>query len=320
MSENKDIISAKNTIKKEIKALEMLSDSIDENLVKALDLIEKSKGKLIITGMGKPGHISKKIAATLASTGTPSFFMHPAEASHGDLGMLTCDDIVLMISNSGETKELSDMTMYCKRYKIPLIAMTKNKDSSLGKASDILLLLPNVEEACPHGLAPTSSTTIMLAFGDVIAVALLERKGFSRTDYNQRHPGGKLGAIFQKVSDLMHKGNEIPLVHQEATMQEAMLEMTSKMLGCVGIVNKNNDLLGIITDGDLRRLISTQDLLSQKASELMVKSPKSITKDALAAEAVAIMNDKKIGQLFVIDDGKAVGVIHLHDCLRAGVA
>lgn len=320
MLNNKDIISAKKTLKKEIQALEMLSNNLDENLSKALDLIEKSKGKLVISGMGKPGHISKKIAATLSSTGTPSFFMHPAEASHGDLGMLTSDDIVLMISNSGETKELSDMMMYCKRYKIPLIAMTKNKDSSLGKACDILLLLPDALEACPLGLAPTSSTTIMIALGDVIAVALLERRGFSKTDFNQRHPGGKLGSILQKVSDLMHKGNEIPLVPENATMQEAMLEMTSKMLGCVGIVNANNDLLGILTDGDLRRLISIDNLLSQKASSLMISSPKSINQDALAAEAVAIMNDKKIGQLFVIENRKPVGVIHLHDCLRAGVA
>lgn len=320
MTTNKDILSAQRTIEKEIEALKMLSESMDENLTKAIDLIEKSKGKLIISGMGKPGHISKKIAATLASTGTPSFFMHPAEASHGDLGMLTNDDIVLMISNSGETKELSDMIIYCKRYNIPLIAMTKNKDSSLGKAADILLHLPSVKEACPLGLAPTSSTTIMIALGDVIAVALLERKEFSKTDFNQRHPGGKLGSILQKVSDLMHKGTALPLVPEDASMQDALIEMTTKMLGCVGIIDKENNLLGILTDGDLRRMISTENLLSKKAAELMIKSPKVITKDALAGEAVSIMNDKKIGQLFVLEGTKPVGVIHLHDCLKAGVA
>ena len=269
--------------------------------------------------MGKSGHIGSKIAATLASTGTPSFFVHPGEASHGDLGMITNDDIVVAISNSGETKELSDIIIYCKRYGIPLIAITKNADSALGRAGDILLQLPNDGEACPLGLAPTSSTTATLVLGDILAVCLLERKGFSKTDFRQRHPGGKLGSFLQKVSDLMHKGNEIPLVNENASMQEALLMMTSKMLGCVGIIDKQGNLEGIITDGDLRRCLSP-DMLTKTAGELMTRSPKTIRPDILAAEAVNLMNGKGITQLFVTEDDKPVGIIHLHDCLRAGVA
>ncbi|MBR5482449.1 MAG: KpsF/GutQ family sugar-phosphate isomerase, partial [Alphaproteobacteria bacterium] len=212
MTQNKDLISAYHTIDKEIKALNLMKSELGASLTEALDLMQSAKGRVIITGMGKSGHIGKKIAATMASTGTPSFFVHPAEASHGDLGMLTGDDVVLAISNGGESKELSDILIYCKRYGIPLISMTKNPDSTLGKAGDILLRLPNDGEACPLGLAPTSSTTATLVLGDVLAIALLERKGFSVNDYKQRHPGGKLGAILQKVSDLMHTGDDIPLI------------------------------------------------------------------------------------------------------------
>lgn len=248
--ENTDLQSARRTMDKEIEALRMMEDELNGNLSKALDLMQNTKGRVIVTGMGKSGHIGSKIAATLASTGTPSFFVHPGEASHGDLGMITNDDIVVAISNSGETKELSDIIIYCKRYGIPLIAITKNADSALGRAGDILLQLPNDGEACPLGLAPTSSTTATLVLGDILAVCLLERKGFSKTDFRQRHPGGKLGSFLQKVSDLMHKGNEIPLVNENASMQEALLMMTSKMLGCVGIIDKQGNLEGIITDGD----------------------------------------------------------------------
>ena len=248
-----DIQSAKRTIDKEIEALRMMEDQLDDSLCKALDVMQKTTGRVIITGMGKSGHIGSKIAATLASTGTPSFFVHPGEASHGDLGMLTASDSVVAISNSGETKELSDIIIYCKRYGIPLIAITKNPDSALGRAGDVLLKLPDDGEACPLGLAPTSSTTATLVLGDILAVCMLERKGFSKTDFRQRHPGGKLGAFLQKVSDLMHTGDDMPLVGEEASMQDALLTMTSKMLGCVGIINKQGELLGIITDGDLRR-------------------------------------------------------------------
>lgn len=319
MTKHDDMMSAKTTIEKEIQALRVMEEMLDESLEKALDVMQNTQGRIIITGMGKSGHIGKKIAATLASTGTPSFFIHPAEASHGDLGMLDTKDSVIAISNSGEAKELSDIVAYCKRYGIPLIAITKNPESTLGKAGDILLRLPNNGEACPLGLAPTSSTTATLVMGDILAVALLERKGFTKLDYNQRHPGGKLGAILQKVSNLMHKGPEMPLVKDTVSMQEALLEMSSKMLGCVGIINNNGELLGIITDGDLRRIIS-QDMLGKKPIDVMTKNPKTISPGALASEAVALMNDKKITQLFAILDSKPVGVIHLHDCLRAGVA
>lgn len=319
--DNKDIVSAKRTIDKEIEALRMMEGELDENLTKALDIMQKAKGRIIVTGMGKSGHIGKKIAATLASTGTPSFFVHPAEASHGDLGMFTEDDVVLAISNGGESKELSDILVYCKRYGIPLIAMTRNPESTLGKTGDFLLKLPNDGEACPLGLAPTSSTTATLVLGDIIAVCLLERKGFSKTDYKQRHPGGKLGAILQKVSDIMHKDSDMPLIEENAPMQDALLEMTSKMKGCVGIINKNGNLIGIITDGDLRRCLAP-DILSKTAADVMTKNPKTVSPDILVAEAVNTMSTtgKGITQLFVIQDNKPVGFIHMHDCLRAGVA
>ena len=312
-----DIQSARRTIEKEIDALKVLESELNGNLSKALDIMQNIKGRVIITGMGKSGHIGSKIAATLASTGTPSFFVHPGEASHGDLGMLTKDDAVIAISNSGETKELSDIIIYCKRYGIPLIAMTKNPASALGKAGDVLLKLPDNGEACPLGLAPTSSTTATVVLGDILA--LLERKGFSKTDFRQRHPGGKLGAFLQKVADLMHKGDEIPLISDTADMQEALLVMTSKMLGCVGITDSQGHLKGMITDGDLRRCMSN-NMFTRKAIDVMTKNPKTIGADVLAVEALALMNEKHITQLFVMNDNRPVGIIHLHDCLRAGVA
>ncbi len=320
MSENKDILVAQKAIDREIEALEIMKKELDENFSKVLDLIIKIKGRVIVTGMGKSGHIGRKIAATLASTGTPSFFVHPGEASHGDLGMLTNDDVVLAISNGGESRELSDILMYCKRYNIPLIAMTKNPESTLGKAGDYLLKLPNDGEACPLGLAPTSSTTATLVYGDAIAIALMERKGFTSTDYKQRHPGGKLGAILCKVSDLMHTGDEMPIIDEDAIMQDALLTMSAKMLGCVGVVNKKGELIGIITDGDLRRWMSPK-LIEEKVSKVMTKNPKTIRPDVLASEAVYVMNNtgRGITNLFVVEDGKPVGLIHIHDCLRAGV-
>ncbi len=319
--ENKDITSAKHTIDKEVEALRMMEDNLDEHLSQALDLMQKIEGRVIVTGMGKSGHVGSKIAATLASTGTPSFFVHPGEASHGDLGMITEKDCVLAISNSGETKELSDIIVYCKRYGIPLIAITKNPDSALGKAGDILLTLPNDGEACPLGLAPTSSTTATIVLGDILAIALLERKGFTKTDFKQRHPGGKLGAFLQKVSDLMHKGDELPLVKENAPMQEVILTMTTKMLGCVGVIDANGNLVGMITDGDLRRSMSN-DVMTKTAKDIMTVNPKTITGDILVAEALNIMNNtgKGITQLFVVDNKIPIGIIHMHDCLKAGVA
>lgn len=321
MSEIDDIAIARKTIEREIEALRVMENSLDENLIKALDLMEKCQGRVIVTGMGKSGHIGRKIAATLASTGTPAFFIHPAEASHGDLGMVTTKDVVIAISNSGESKELSDILLYCKRHGIALVAITKNPDSSLGKNSDIVLKLPDNGEACPLGLAPTSSTTATLVMGDILAVDLMERKGFSETDYKQRHPGGKLGAILRKVSDLMHTGDEMPIVTEDAIMQEALLVMSAKMLGCVGIVDGTGDLVGIITDGDLRRWMSP-NLITEKVATVMTKNPKTIQSDVLAIEAVNVMNNTGNGitNLFVVEGKKPIGVIHIHDCLRAGVA
>jgi len=321
MAENKDIINARRTIDREIEALRVMEDSLDETLTQALDLMQNCRGRIIVTGMGKSGHIGRKIAATLASTGTPSFFIHPAEASHGDLGMITKDDIVLAISNGGESKELLDILLYCRRFDIPLIAMTKNPASSLGRNSGLILKLPDNGEACPLNLAPTSSTTATLVMGDLLAVDLMERKGFSENDYKQRHPGGKLGALLRKVSDLMHTGNEMPLLDEDAIMQDALITMSAKMLGCVGIINKQGDLIGIITDGDLRRWMSP-NLISEKVSTVMTKTPKTINPEALAIDAVNMMNNTGNGitNLFVVKDKKPIGVIHIHDCLKAGVA
>ena len=319
MTKENDLESAKRTIEKEIEALKVMENEISENLSQALDIMQNTKGRVIVTGMGKSGHIGRKIAATLASTGTPAFFVHPAEASHGDLGMFTENDVVLAISNGGESKELSDIIVFCKRYGIPMISMTKNPDSSLGRAGDIVLKLPDNGEACPLGLAPTSSTTATLVLGDILAIALLERKGFTKTDYKVRHPGGKLGAILQKVCDIMHKGNEMPLISENASMQEALLVMTSKMLGCVGLTDSEGNLVGIITDGDLRRCMSN-DMFTKKAADVMTRNPKVIDQDLLVAEALKVMNEKSITQLFVLKDQKPIGVIHMHDCLRIGVA
>jgi len=317
--QNTDIINAISTVDIEITALNELKNLLDENLTKALDMIEQTQGRVIITGMGKSGHIGKKIAASLASTGTPSFFMHPAEASHGDLGMVTDNDLIIAISNSGESRELIDILNYSKRFGIKLIAITKNPDSSLGKAGDIVLKLPLSKEACPLGLAPTSSTTATLVLGDILTVAMIERRGFSKAQFNQRHPGGKLGSILQRVKDMMHRDNEMPILKTNATINEIILEMTSKRLGCVGFVNENNDFCGMFTDGDLRRCLNA-DLKNAKASEIMTKNPIIASPEMFASEAIKIMNEKKITNLFVVENNKAIGVIHIHDLLKAGIA
>lgn len=315
-----DRLSAIRTIDSEIKTIEELKHSLDSSsLTQALDFMQNSKGRIIITGMGKSGHIGKKIAASLASTGTPSFFVHPAEASHGDLGMITEDDVVIAISNSGESRELIDILNYCKRFGIKLVAITKNAESSLGKAGDVVLLLPNNGEACPLGLAPTSSTTATLVLGDILTIGMIERKGFSKEDFNDRHPGGKLGSILKRVSDLMHTGQDMPILDENSNMQAVLLEMTSKRLGCVGFINQTGDLTGILTDGDLRRCLSSK-ILEEKAVDLMTKNPKTIVPNAMSAEALKIMHDKKITNLFVVENKKPVGVIHIHDLLNNGVA
>jgi len=316
-----DLRHAAETIDKEIETLQILKRDLNGDLSKALDLLQNTKGRVIVTGMGKSGHIARKMAATFASTGTVSFFVHPGEASHGDLGMISDDDVVIAISYSGESKELSDILMYAKRHNIPLIAITRNPESALGKNSTLVLRLPDNGEACPLGLAPTSSTTATIVLGDVLAVDLMERRGFSAADFRQRHPGGKLGAMLCHVSDIMHKGDEMPLIGEDASMQKALLVMTEKMLGCVGIVSDAGNLIGIITDGDLRRCMSP-NLLTEKASDVMTKNPKVINPDALIVDAVNLMNNtgRGITNLFVLENDKPVGIIHIHDCLKAGVA
>lgn len=315
--QNTDLTNAYNTIDIEIEAINELKKLLDENLTKALDMIEHTKGRVILSGMGKSGHIARKIAASLASTGTPSFFMHPAEASHGDLGMVTSDDTIIAISNSGESRELIDILNYAKRFGINLISITKNPDSSLGRAGDIVLRLPTSKEACPLGLAPTSSTTATLVLGDIITVAMIERKSFSKVQFNQRHPGGKLGSILKKVKDLMHTKDEMPLLPDNAGINDIILEMTSKRLGCVGFTNTNGDFVGMFTDGDLRRYIE-KDLKNATAKDIMTKNPIVVSKDTFATEAIKIMNEKKITNLFVTEDNKPIGTVHIHDLLKSG--
>ena len=321
MTENQDIKIAKRTIEQEIEALQALEKSLNGSLTQALDIMQKTKGRVIVTGMGKSGHIGRKISATLASTGTPSFFLHPSEGSHGDLGMVTPSDVVIAISNSGESKELSDILVYCRRFSVPVIAITKNPESSLGKNSDLILKLPDNREACPLGLAPTSSTTATLVLGDILASDLMVRKGFTEEDFKLRHPGGKLGSILRHVSDIMHTGDEMPLIKDDAIMQDALLTMSSKMLGCVGIINDKNELIGMITDGDLRRWMSP-DLITEKVVKVMTKNPRTIGPDVLIAEAVNVMNNtgRGITNLFVVEDKKPIGIVHIHDCLRAGAS
>ncbi len=270
-------------------------------------------------GMGKSSHIARKVVATMASTGTPAFFVHPGEASHGDLGMITQNDAVLALSNSGETTELADMVDYVKRFDIPLIAMTGRADSVLAQAATVSLVLPDCEEGCSMKLSPTTSTTMMLALGDALAVALLERKGFSSDDFRILHPGGKLGRRLLKVADIMHGGDELPLIGGHTAMSDALLTMTNKSFGCVGIVGADGRLDGIITDGDLRRHMSP-DLLGRKTSEIMNTGVTTIGPNAVASEAVQVMNGRAITALFVVEDSRPVGIIHIHDCLRAGVA
>ncbi|PHQ71564.1 MAG: KpsF/GutQ family sugar-phosphate isomerase [Sneathiella sp.] len=316
-----DLISARSVLKIEADALLLLQQSLDQSFVQAVEIISKAEGRVIVSGMGKNGHIGNKIAATLASTGTPAQFVHPAEASHGDLGMITTDDVVLCLSNSGGTQELSDIIAYTRRFNIPLIAIVGKADSTLGRRADIVLLLPAAPEACPMGLAPTTSTTLTLALGDALAVALLERMGFNADQFQVFHPGGKLGKSLIKVSDLMHTGAAIPLLGQDHLMSDALLEISSKSFGCVGIQDEIRGLIGIITDGDLRRHMGP-DLLGKKARDVMTPDPQTISARALAGEALAQMNStgfNGITCLFVTEGTDILGIISVHDCLRSGV-
>ncbi len=310
---------AKDVLATEIRALQELSASLDTRFSKAIEIIAGLKGRVAVTGIGKSGHVARKISATLASTGTPAFFVHPAEASHGDLGMITRDDCVLALSNSGEASELSDIITYTRRFSIPLIAMTSGKDSNLGGQSDLVLEVPKAAEACPMGLAPTSSTTMMMALGDALAVALLHRNGFTSSDYKVFHPGGKLGTKLLLVRDLMHKGDAVPLAMPSTPVGEIILIMTNKTFGCCGIVDANQTLQGIITDGDLRRHMK-DNLLSLTAESIMTRAPKTIGPQALAAEALGKMNEKKVTSFFVLNEqSKVEGIIRMHDLLKAGV-
>jgi arabinose-5-phosphate isomerase len=315
-----DLDVARGVLRLEGEGLEALARGLDERFVAALDLLAAAQGRIIVTGMGKSGHVARKIAATLASTGSPAYFVHPAEASHGDLGMIRAEDAVLALSNSGETNELSDLVDYTRRFAIPLVGMTSGAKSALSEAADVALVLPRVSEACPMGLAPTTSTTMMLALGDALAVALLERKGFSAADFQIFHPGGKLGRRLLKVADIMHQGEEIPLVEPGMPMSEVLLVMTAKRFGCAGVVKEDGKLAGIITDGDLRRHMA-DDLVARRAGSVMTASPKTVRPNNLAAEALRVMNAASITTVFVVgEDGRPAGILHIHDCLRAGVA
>jgi len=269
--------------------------------------------------MGKSGHVGQKIAATLASTGTPAQFVHPAEASHGDLGMITAKDAVLALSWSGETGELANLITYSRRFRVPLVAMTSGQESTLAKAADIVLSLPQVKEACPHGLAPTTSTLIQLALGDCLALALLEGRGFTALDFKVFHPGGQLGANLKHVGDIMHGADRLPIVAADERMSTALVVMTEKSFGCLGIVDGGGKLIGILTDGDLRRHMQP-GLLERKVSDIMTRAPKTVTPDMIASAALQIINSSAITALFVVDGGVPVGIIHIHDLLRAGVA
>jgi arabinose-5-phosphate isomerase len=313
-----DLEAARRVLTTAAQALTSLADGLDGAFTHAVTAMEAAKGRIIVSGMGKSGHVARKIAATFSSTGTPAYFVHPAEASHGDMGAVDKADVVLALSWGGETAELSDLITYAKRYRIALIGITGNAESSLAKAADIVLLLPKAEEACPMGLAPTTSTTMMLSLGDALAVALMERKGFTSDQYRDFHPGGSLGRALIRVSDLMHAGAEIPLARETAPMRDVLLTMASGRLGCVGIVDAQGALVGIVTDGDVRRHV--QAIETRTAADVMTKGPQTAKPGQLAAEALALMTEKKITQLFVLDGARPLGVIHIHDCLRAGLS
>lgn len=301
-------------------ALKMaLEDGLGAPFARAVEMLAAARGRVIVTGIGKSGHVGQKVAATFASTGTPAFFVHPSEASHGDLGMITKEDVILAISWSGETAELKPIITYSRRFAVPLIAVTSGAESTLGKASDIVLELPKAREACPHGLAPTTSTTMQLALGDCLAIALLESKGFTARDFKALHPGGSLGAQLKFVADIMHTGERLPLAGEGEAMATALVIMTQKALGCLGIVDDDGKLVGVITDGDLRRHMGP-DLLTSATADIMTRRPKTIGPRALASAALELINSSRITALFVVEKGKPVGIVHVHDLLRLGVA
>jgi arabinose-5-phosphate isomerase len=322
--ENGVLDSAKRTLGTERRALEALEQAFDGDLagpfLQAVEMIGEISGRVIVTGVGKSGHIGVKIAATLASTGTPAFFMHAAEANHGDLGMVGRGDAVIALSKGGESAELRNIIAYTRRFSIPLIAMTCSETSSLGRASDIVLLMPNAQEACPHGLAPTTSTMMQLAMGDALAIALLEARGFTARDFHVFHPGGKLGAALSHVADIMHTGERVPLVAKGTPLPEAISTLSRKHFGCIGILDEDGRLCGIVTEGDMARNL-TRNLSELLVDDIMTASPKTVKANVLATAALALLNKHSIGALIVVDDdNRPVGLVHFHDLLRIGVA
>jgi arabinose-5-phosphate isomerase len=317
-----DLGVARSVLATEAVGLRALADALDDGFARAVDLLDGVTGRVVVSGMGKSGHVARKIAATLASTGTPALFVHPAEASHGDLGMIVAGDAVLALSNSGETAELADLVGHTRRFALPLVAITARAGSALAAAADVALLLPAAAEACPMGLAPTTSTTMQMALGDAIAVALFTRRGFTEADFRGFHPGGTLGSRLRRVRELMHAGDAMPLAPPEMPMDRALLLMTEKRFGCLGVISPDGLLAGILTDGDLRRAMGP-DLLTRRLGEVMTASPRTISPDALAGEALHAMNarGRPITALFVVDTGhRPIGILHVHDLLRAGLA
>ncbi|WP_244645162.1 KpsF/GutQ family sugar-phosphate isomerase [Salinarimonas ramus] len=298
---------------------EALANGLGAAFAEAVETIKDRPGRVIVSGMGKSGHVGRKIAATLASTGTPAYFVHPGEASHGDLGMILREDAILALSWSGETGELSDLIAYAKRHGVPLVAFTSNADSTLGRAADICLALPKAKEACPNGLAPTTSTTMQLALGDALAVALLEARGFTAQDFRLYHPGGKLGALLKTAKDIMHRGERLPLVRLGTPMAAALAIQSEKSFGCVIVVDEAERLAGIVTDGDVRRNMGN-DLLSRRVEEVMTKRPLTIGPDMLLGEALELVESRKISALVVVEDARPVGLVHVLDLLRTGAA
>lgn len=317
--QKKDILVGRRVLETESLGLQQLADSLDEQFSLAVDIIGAAQGRIVCVGIGKSGHIARKMAATFASTGTPAQFVHSNEASHGDLGMISRNDVVIMLSRSGTNSELADVIAYTRRFSVKLIGITSSKDSALGRACDVLLLLPNAPEACGETNAPTTSTTMTLALGDALAIALIERRGFKAEDFKVYHPGGKLGAMLTQVSDVMRSGNDIPIVQTGTKLNIALNEMSAKKMGCVGVV-AGKKLVGIVTDGDLRRLIAS-GRNADSIDDLMTDSPYAANPIDLAAKVLAKLNKKKVTQAFVVDDlGNPVGIVHLHDLLKAGLA
>lgn len=315
--------SARRTLESEASGLTALAAAIDDGLgqpfVATVELIRAAKGRVIVTGMGKSGHVARKIAATLASTGTPAFFVHPGEAGHGDLGMITGDDVIMALSWSGETAELRHLIDYSRRFRIGLVAVTAEADSTLGRAADVTLVLPPAREACPHNLAPTTSSLMQLGLGDALAIALLESRGFTALDFGLLHPGGRLGALLKFIRDVMHRGASVPLTELGTKMSEAIVEMSAKGFGCIGITDAAGRLVGIITDGDLRRHMRA-DLLEARVDDVMTRGPKVVRPDQLVSEALELLNSQKITALFVVEADRPVGIVHFHDLLRVGAA